>query len=41
MEGFTVVSPPMARKGMTNVGLKRMVGGSCERFCLHDGPKRL
>lgn len=41
MEGFTVVSPPMAKKGMTNVGLKMMVGVSCERVCLHDGPERL
>ena len=39
MEGFTVVSPPMARKGMSNGGLKMMVGGSCERF--FDGPKGL
>ena len=42
MEGFTgTVVPPMVRKGMTNVGLKTMVGVSCKRFCLHDGPKRL
>jgi hypothetical protein len=41
VEGFTVVSPPMARKGMTTVGLKMMVGVSCKRVCLHDEPERL
>ena len=40
MEGFTVV-PPMVIKGMTNVGSKTMVGVSCKRFCLQDGPRRL